>query len=380
MKKYTLTNLVLLASLTLLSACSSPTGPKVKKETPSIQSIMGIEGARMATTSPVVVESVATPTYHASSTQVLTSTHEVASPQVTHSVYEVAPPQEVVSSYEVSPTPVVSSTYEEEVIPPQEEVSVAYSSMAEPVYEEEDTSSYLVASYVEEPPSYRSEPLLEPLSEPFSEPLLEPVITLPDIIEEEEPMVERVYASAPVVAPPSDIEVVSTPTRPPRYSFPATSNIEVVSYASRQPVIDRLYQRNSAMIANEIETKAKQLLGIKYVWGATGPNTYDCSGFTQKIFRDAGINIPRVSRDQAKVGKYVRYASLRKGDMVFFDTQKHPTGKVTHVGIYLGNGNFIHASSGAKKVVIYNFNKKTFYKKRFLWGRRVINDTHLASL
>jgi len=147
-------------------------------------------------------------------------------------------------------------------------------------------------------------------------------------------------------------------------------------------VIDiRRPRQNNSNIVNNIEWRAKELLGRKYVWGATGPRTYDCSGFTQKIYRDAGIKIPRVSRDQAKVGQYVSFNNLRKGDMVFFDTKKHPKGKVTHVGIYLGNGNFIHASSAAKKIVIFNFNKKTFYKKRFLWGRRVINDsTRLASL
>jgi cell wall-associated NlpC family hydrolase len=145
--------------------------------------------------------------------------------------------------------------------------------------------------------------------------------------------------------------------------------------------IRRPRQSNSTATIMNIEWGAKELLGRKYVWGATGPRTYDCSGFTQKIYRDAGITIPRVSRDQAKVGQYVSYNNLRKGDMVFFDTKKHRSGKVTHVGIYLGNGNFIHASSGAKKIVIFNFNEKTFYKKRFLWGRRVIqNTTHLASL
>jgi len=141
------------------------------------------------------------------------------------------------------------------------------------------------------------------------------------------------------------------------------------------------YISNTLQLKNQIEWSAKKLLGIKYVWGATGPSNYDCSGFTQKIYRDAGIKIPRVSRDQAKVGKYISYNRLKKGDMVFFDTKKKRTGIVSHVGIYLGKGNFIHASSGAKKIIIYNFNKKSFYKKRFLWGRRVIqNSTRLASL
>ena len=168
---------------------------------------------------------------------------------------------------------------------------------------------------------------------------------------------------------------------------PVAPVVRTVYNAPLSYIPPRRYQRAyhapriNPNIINKIEWDAKRLLGKKYVWGATGPYSYDCSGFTQKIFRDAGINIPRVSRDQAKVGQFVDYSHLRKGDMVFFDTHKKRTGKVTHVGIYLGNGNFIHASSGAKKIVIFNFNDKTYYKKRFLWGRRVINtDTRVASL
>jgi len=124
--------------------------------------------------------------------------------------------------------------------------------------------------------------------------------------------------------------------------------------------------------SKKVEEYAKEKLGQKYVWGATGPNKFDCSGFTQWVYREAGINIPRVSRDQARVGEFITYDNLKRGDMVFFDTKKKRTGRVSHVGIYLGNNNFIHASSAGKSVVIYNFNEKTFYKKRFLWGRRVL--------
>jgi cell wall-associated NlpC family hydrolase len=166
------------------------------------------------------------------------------------------------------------------------------------------------------------------------------------------------------------------------YNFRATkqteqssvsNNIEVISYGSSRP-------RNTDNLINTLEWNAKSFLGTPYVWAATGPSKFDCSGFTQWVYRDVGINIPRVSRDQAKVGRYVMYKNLRKGDMVFFDTKKRRSGRVTHVGIYLGNGNFIHASSAAKKVVVYNFNEKNFYKERFLWGRRVIHSNmHYAS-
>jgi cell wall-associated NlpC family hydrolase len=124
-----------------------------------------------------------------------------------------------------------------------------------------------------------------------------------------------------------------------------------------------------------VESNAKKLLGLKYVWGATGPKKFDCSGFTQKVYRISGFTIPRNSRAQAKVGKYIKYEELQKGDMVFFDTNRKKTGRVNHVGIYLEDGKFIHASSGNKKVVITSFDKKRYYKSRFLWGRRVIKNS-----
>lgn len=180
-----------------------------------------------------------------------------------------------------------------------------------------------------------------------------------------------------------DIPLAKTYPMPEEYYTPSVTisrprQIQACVINIKQP---KEYHSSSSNLINNIEWGAKELIGHKYVWGATGPRTYDCSGFTQKIFRDAGIRIPRVSRDQAKVGEYVSFNNLRKGDLIFFDTHKHLSGKVTHVGIYLGNGNFIHASSAAKKIVIFNFNKKTFYKKRFLWGRRLVNSNrHLASL
>jgi len=138
--------------------------------------------------------------------------------------------------------------------------------------------------------------------------------------------------------------------------------------------ISKIIYHNKDFLIKNIEQKAKKLLGKPYVWGATGPECFDCSGFTQKVYRAIGINLPRVSKNQAQVGELVHFDELKEGDMVFFDTSKKHKGKVNHVGIYLGDGKFIHASSGNHKVVITDFNKKIFYKRRFLWGRRVIKD------
>jgi len=121
--------------------------------------------------------------------------------------------------------------------------------------------------------------------------------------------------------------------------------------------------------ASKIINIAKTKLGRKYVWGATGKSgTFDCSGFTSYVYKKNGIHIPRTSRNQAKYGKYIARNHLRKGDLIFFDTSKHRKGYVNHVGIYLGNGKFIHASSAKKKVTISNLSK--FYAQRYVGARR----------
>ena len=154
---------------------------------------------------------------------------------------------------------------------------------------------------------------------------------------------------------------------------PVSSDITYISY-KKAPYFQASRIEKTKKI-QQIEARAKSFLGVPYVWGATGPNKFDCSGFTQWVYRDAGVNIPRVSKNQARVGEFVKYNNLERGDMVFFDTKKKRTGLVNHVGIYLGNGNFIHASSRGKGVVIYNFEQQSFYKNRFLWGRRVLEPT-----
>lgn len=91
---------------------------------------------------------------------------------------------------------------------------------------------------------------------------------------------------------------------------------------------------------------AQSLLGTRYSWGGTSTSGFDCSGFTQYVYKKAlGINIPRVSRAQATAGRAVSLANAIAGDLLYFDTMG--SGTVSHVGIYLGNGKFIHASGTA---------------------------------
>ncbi len=122
--------------------------------------------------------------------------------------------------------------------------------------------------------------------------------------------------------------------------------------------------------------EARKHLGKKYVWGANGPKTFDCSGFTCYVCNKNGVCLPRTSVQQAEIGKKLSKNELKTGDLIFFDTSKERKGIVNHVGIYIGNNKFIHASSGAHKVTISSLNQ-AFYKQRFLWGQRVTKQEKL---
>ncbi|CAM5504886.1 MULTISPECIES: C40 family peptidase [Streptomyces] len=82
---------------------------------------------------------------------------------------------------------------------------------------------------------------------------------------------------------------------------------------------------------------ARTQIGKPYVWGATGPDSYDCSGLTQAAWKAAGVDIPRVTYDQVEAGTTVPLSSAQPGDLVFFYDD------ITHVGLYIGNGMMIHA-------------------------------------
>lgn len=106
---------------------------------------------------------------------------------------------------------------------------------------------------------------------------------------------------------------------------------------------------------------AKAQMGKPYRWGATGPSSFDCSGLMQYAFKNgAGVSLPRVSRDQAKVGKKVSKAELQPGDLVFFARG----GRINHVGMYVGNDQYIHAPQTGDVVKISKLSSRTLYTAR----------------
>ena len=118
----------------------------------------------------------------------------------------------------------------------------------------------------------------------------------------------------------------------------------------------------------------KQLQGSPYVWAEEGPNRFDCSGFTYYMYGSMGVEIPRVAREQAKVGKRIDVRDLEYGDLIFFATNRHNHRKITHVGMYLGNGWFTHASTVKHEVIYSNLYTSPYYKKRLRICRRYLPD------
>jgi len=134
--------------------------------------------------------------------------------------------------------------------------------------------------------------------------------------------------------------------------------------------VSRAAERGSSASIARILDAAHREIGKPYVYAAAGPNAYDCSGFTYYIFKnELGITLPRTSYSQGSAGVKVEKSQLVPGDLVFFNT----TGRgISHVGLYIGDGNMIHASSGKRQVRIDNINSG-YYSQRYVTGRRVIN-------
>jgi cell wall-associated NlpC family hydrolase len=119
----------------------------------------------------------------------------------------------------------------------------------------------------------------------------------------------------------------------------------------------------------EIAAYAQNFLGCKYVYGGNGPNSFDCSGFTKYIYKQFGYTLNRTATNQLSNGVSVSMSELQPGDLVFF---KYRTSKpVSHVGIYIGDGQFIHASTNAYKVQIDTLSSGHYYNV-YVYGRRIV--------
>ncbi|WP_289682409.1 C40 family peptidase [Romboutsia ilealis] len=130
---------------------------------------------------------------------------------------------------------------------------------------------------------------------------------------------------------------------------------------------------NSTSSTNKVQAVldlAEKQLGKPYVWGAEGPNSFDCSGLIYYVYKNAaGITLPRTSAAQYSAGVAVSKSNLKAGDLIFSSTDG--TGNITHVAIYAGNGKMIHAPRSGKNVEKVDMNTN-YWNKAYVGARRVL--------
>lgn len=119
--------------------------------------------------------------------------------------------------------------------------------------------------------------------------------------------------------------------------------------------------------SEQLVTQAKKLLGVDYRYGGKSAAGFDCSGYVGYVYNQLGINLPRSSSSMYGVGKAVAKANLAVGDLVFFNT----TGRgISHVGIYIGSGRFIHSESGTG-VTVDSIHDKYYWGHTYVGAKRV---------
>jgi cell wall-associated NlpC family hydrolase len=147
-----------------------------------------------------------------------------------------------------------------------------------------------------------------------------------------------------------------------------TSRLIVTTPTRHRGGIDRFtgsILSRTSRIAQELTRSAMHYLGVPYVFGGTSSSGFDCSGFVQHVFAMLGIGLPRTADAQFDVGRPA-LGGPRAGDLVFFDTY----GGVSHVGIYLGQGKFVHASSSHGVMVSHL--SESYWASRYVGAKRLI--------
>jgi len=134
--------------------------------------------------------------------------------------------------------------------------------------------------------------------------------------------------------------------------------------------VARQHKYGDTYIREELMKTAESFVGVPYLWGGSSPNSgFDCSGLSMTVYQLNGLDLPRSSKEQYEAGTPVERKDLLKGDLVFFATSGK--GKVAHVGIYVGEGRFIHAPGRGKNIRV-DYLSRSYYKKRYIGGRTYI--------
>ena len=175
-------------------------------------------------------------------------------------------------------------------------------------------------------------------------------------------------------------------TEPPVSQPWSLANIpQLLDMPSDDPKTEEDTEASLREITDNLKNFAAKFIGRRYVWGSTGPKTFDCSGFTSYIFRNAGVTLNRTSRMQYTQGEPVKNTSdLRPGDLMFFSSPRSGKGRVGHVAMVVevdDNGKsltFIHAAS-SKGVSYQRFPDGRYYSRNYIGAKRILQPEHTVN-
>ena len=155
-------------------------------------------------------------------------------------------------------------------------------------------------------------------------------------------------------------------SRPSGAAAATTAQPKGHAAAVRRPVAAAALPSRGAKWGSALLATASRLVGIRYRWGGMGPSGFDCSGFIGYVLRAVGVSMPRTTYAMWAEGRPVPRDQLKVGDIVFFNTTRPGP---SHAGIYVGNNQFIHSSSGFGRVTVTSMDYR-YYKPRYLGARR----------
>lgn len=162
--------------------------------------------------------------------------------------------------------------------------------------------------------------------------------------------------------------VINKPVEAPNSSSAVCASVEKSpTIVAKESTGKKSLLQNLHTAKEKIMAKAKEFLGTSYGYGNTGSLQTDCSGFTQQVFSHFGVKLPRSAAEQAEYGEFVSASDLQVGDLMFYHTYKD---EPSHVAIYAGDNQIIHASYKNKRVQYDNIDKG-YYKQRFMYAKRL---------
>lgn len=164
----------------------------------------------------------------------------------------------------------------------------------------------------------------------------------------------------------------------PAWASPDDPILQIMQERGLLPSPGRHSSEVERPVSSSLVVHAMAYLGLPYTWGGSSfEDGFDCSAFVQAAFsRSLGLRLPRTATEQAHATQTIHRDHLQPGDLVFFNTLGH---RFSHVGIYIGDGRFVHSPRSGAHIRLENFNGR-YWQRRFTGARRVLTEERLTQL